>query len=78
MTQTYFLSLALSALRWYLGTGVFDRVVTLVKQLIGDSSKSGAEKRAYVMDFAESELKLIGQEYIVKAIVELTLAKCKA
>jgi hypothetical protein len=74
MTQTYFLSLAISALRWYLGTGASARIISLVNRLMSDADKTGAEKRALVVKFALDELNLIGKEFVVKAMIELTLA----
>ena len=74
--KSYFLNLAISALRWYIGTGAFDRITGLIRELI-ETSASGDEKRRYVLDFARHEYNFISDSarFSVKAIIELTLLR---
>jgi hypothetical protein len=76
--KSYFLNAAITGLRWYIGSGVFDRVSGLVRLLMF-SDLSGGEKRAKVFEFAENEYGIVGGavsrklKYGIAAVVEVTL-----
>ncbi len=72
MIKTLLLSTLYSALRAYLGSGVYDRIVAEVIILMSRESLSGSEKMARVIEFAQAET-VTASQYLIKAVVELTL-----
>ncbi len=72
MIKTLLLSTLYSALRAYLGSGVYDRIVAEVIILMSRESLSGSEKMARVIEFARAEA-VTASQYLIKAVVELTL-----
>lgn len=74
MTKSAFLALAYKALRWYLGSGIFDRVAQLVLLLLNDDSKTGAQKRDTVLTFALAEFSAVSK-LAISAAIEIVLLK---
>lgn len=72
MIKTLLLSTLYSALRAYLGSGVYDRLVSEVIIMMSRDSLSGSEKMATVIEFARTEA-ITASQYLIKAVVELTL-----
>lgn len=72
MIKTILLSTLYSALRAYLGSGVYDRIVSEVIVLMSRESLRGSEKMARVIEFAQAEA-VTASQYLIKAVVELTL-----
>ena len=72
MIKTLLLSTLYSALRSYLGGGVYDRISILVLMLKQDSALPGTEKMAKVLAFARQEA-FTASEYLLRAVVELVL-----
>ena len=72
MIKTILLSTLYSALRAYLGSGVYDRIVSEVTIMMSQDSLSGSEKMARVLEFAQAEA-VTASQYLIKAVVELTL-----
>ncbi len=72
MIKTILLSTLYSALRAYLGSGVYDRIVSEVIVMMSRDSLSGSEKMARVLEFARAEA-VTASQYLIKAVVELTL-----
>lgn len=77
MIKTLLLSTLYSALRAYLGSGVYDRLAGQVIVLMAASGLSGAEKMARVLSFAQREA-ITASEYLIRAAVELILYRAKA
>ncbi len=72
MIKTLLLSTLYSALRAYLGSGIYDRIVAEVIILMSRESLSGSEKMARVIEFARAEA-VTASNYLIRAVVELTL-----
>ena len=72
MIKTLLLSTLYSALRAYLGSGVYDRIVAEVIIMMSRGSLSGSEKMARILEFAQAEA-VTASKYLIKAVVELTL-----
>lgn len=77
MIKTLLLTTLYSALRAYIGSGVYDRIATLVIALTTDTKLSGSEKMAKVLAFAQAEAFAVS-EYLVRAAVELVLYRYKS
>ena len=77
MIKTILLSTLYSALRAYIGSGVYDRIKTMVEVLMSDQDKTGAEKMARVLEFSQQEAFSIS-EYLIRATVELILLRTKS
>lgn len=71
--KTILLSLLVSIMRRYVGTGVFDRVAELVRGLMS-AEMSGAEKRAAVQDALIDEAQTIGS-IAINAAIEVAVLK---
>ncbi|MEA3641298.1 MAG: hypothetical protein VBE63_15340 [Lamprobacter sp.] len=66
-----------NTLRWYVSTGIFDRLAGLVRQLTR-AEIPGRDKRAQVIEFAEQEFGLIWGEassIVIDAIIAVTRLK---
>lgn len=71
------LATIITALRAYVGGGLFNRIAELVTRLIGDSSLSGTEKMALVVTQAKAEAEDLG-ETLIRAVAEIVLLKLKS
>lgn len=71
------LATIITALRAYVGGGLFNRIAELVTRLIGDSSLTGTEKMALVVTQAKSEAADLG-ETLIRAVAEIVLLKLKS
>ena len=72
MIKTLLLSTLYSALRAYLGSGLYDRIAAEVLFLTGVSDLSGSDKMARVIAFVKKEAYTMS-EYLIRAVVELVL-----
>ncbi len=72
MIKTLLLSTLYSALRAYIGSGVYDRIAAEVVFLTNMDGVSGGEKMARVLEFAKTEA-MTASNYLIRAVVELTL-----
>ena len=70
--KSLLLSALYSALKAYLGSGVYNRIAGEVMNLMAASGLSGAEKMARVLAFAQREA-ITASEYLIRAAVELIL-----
>ena len=70
--KSIFLSTLYSALKAYLGSGVYNRIAGEVMNLMAASGLSGAEKMGRVLAFAQREA-ITASEYLIRAAVELIL-----
>jgi len=71
--QAILLNLIYVLLRYYAGSEAFERVRSLVVELI-DSDIPGSEKRDYVLNWAKNELSEI-KSYVISAVIEIVLLK---
>ena len=71
------LATIITALRAYVGGGLFNRIAELVTRLIGDSSLTGTEKMALVVTQAKAEAADLG-ETLIRAVAEIVLLKLKS
>ena len=74
--KSIFLSTLYSALKAYLGSGVYNRIAGEVMNLMAASGLSGAEKMSRVLAFAQREA-VMASEYLIRAAVELILYRAK-
>ena len=65
-----------SALRAYLGSGVYNRIAAEVMAQMQYTGLSGAEKMSRVLAFAQREA-VMASEYLIRAAVELVLYRAK-
>ena len=72
MIKTLLLSTLFSALRAYIGSGVYDRIAAEVLFLTNMDGVSGSEKMTRVLEFAKTEA-ITASQYLIRAVVELTL-----
>jgi hypothetical protein len=72
--QNAWIGIAYNAVRWYVGTGVFDRIAELVEDMTGNASLSGDEKREIVLGWAKDEFTLI-RARIVDLVIALVLLR---
>lgn len=72
MIKTLLLSTLYSALRAYIGSGLYDRIAAEVLFLTGVSDLSGPDKMARVLAFVKKEAYSMS-EYLIRAVVELVL-----
>lgn len=72
MIKTLLLSTLYSALRAYIGSGLYDRIAAEVLFLTGVSDLSGSDKMARVIAFVKKEAYSMS-EYLIRAVVELVL-----
>ena len=78
MMKSILLSALYSALKAYLGSGVYNRIAEEVQAQIQIqyTGLSGAEKMARVLAFAQREA-ITASEYLIRAAVELILYRAK-
>lgn len=74
--KSLLLSTLYSALKAYLGSGVYNRIAGEVMNLMAASGLSGSEKMARVLAFAQREA-ITASEYLIRAAVELILYRAK-
>ena len=74
--KTFLLGILYSAMRRYIGGGVFDRLETLVR-MINDEGLSGAEKRRRVLEGMSTEMRAVGS-VAVAAALEIVVLKINA
>ena len=74
--KSLLLSALYSALKAYLGSGVYNRIAEEVQAQIQYTGLSGAEKMARVLAFAQREA-ITASEYLIRAAVELILYRAK-
>lgn len=74
--KSIFLSTLYSALKAYLGSGVYNRIAGQVMILMSATDMTGAEKMANVLAFAQREA-IAASEYLIRAAVELILMRAK-
>lgn len=65
-----------SAIKAYIGSGVYNRIAGQVMILMSATDMSGAEKMANVLAFAQREA-IMASEYLIRAVVELILMRAK-
>ena len=76
MMKSLLLSALYSALKAYLGGGVYNRIAGQVMILMSATDMTGAEKMANVLAFAQREA-IAASEYLIRAAVELILMRAK-
>ena len=76
MMKSLLLSALYSALKAYLGSGVYNRIAGQVMILMSATDMTGAEKMANVLAFAQREA-IAASEYLIRAAVELILMRAK-
>ena len=76
MMKSILLSALYSALKAYLGGGVYNRIAGQVMILMSATDMTGAEKMANVLAFAQREA-IAASEYLIRAAVELILMRAK-
>ena len=74
--KSLLLSTLYSALKAYLGSGVYNRIAGQVMILMSATDMTGAEKMANVLAFAQREA-IAASEYLIRAAVELILMRAK-
>ena len=74
--KSILLSALYSALKAYLGGGVYNRIAGQVMILMSATDMTGAEKMANVLAFAQREA-ITASEYLIRAAVELILYRAK-
>jgi hypothetical protein len=75
--KSFLIETAFTALRWYVSSGIFDRVAALVTALI-DQDIPGEQKREKVIQFFEDEYGLIwgaATNIVLDAVIALTRLK---
>ena len=70
--KSLLLSAIYSALKAYLGSGVYNRIAGEVMNLMAATGLSGSEKMSRVLAFAQREA-ITASEYLIRAAVELIL-----
>ena len=76
MMKSLLLSALYSALKAYLGSGVYNRIAAEVMAQMQYTGLSGAEKMSRVLAFAQREA-VMASEYLIRAAVELVLYRAK-
>ena len=76
MMKSLLLSALYSALKAYLGSGVYNRIAAEVMAQMQYTGLSGAEKMSRVLAFAQREA-VMASEYLIRAAVELILYRAK-
>ncbi len=71
--QAIFLSLAISFIKWYLGSGIFDRIETLVLGLV-NSEMSNEDKRSTVIAAVKQEYSMI-RTRVIDMVIGSVLTK---
>jgi hypothetical protein len=68
------LTIALKSIQWWIGSGIFLRITDLVDYMMNDT-RTGAEKREYVVDTIKDEFTIVGGA--IRAVIEVYLLKSK-
>lgn len=68
-------SIIYSFIRWWVGSGLFDRIRSSVMEMI-DSDKTNDEKREYVIQLIKSEFDLI-KVRLIDLVISIVLIKIK-
>ena len=68
-------SIIYSFIRWWVGSGLFDRIRSLVMEMV-DSEKTNDEKREYVIQLIKSEFALI-KVRLIDLVISIVLIKVK-
>ncbi len=76
MIKDLLLATIYSAIKAYIGSGVYNRIAGQVMILMSATDMSGAEKMANVLAFAQREA-IMASEYLIRAVVELILMRAK-
>ncbi len=76
MIKEILLATVYSAIKAYLGSGVYNRIAGQVMILMSATDMTGAEKMANVIAFAQREA-IAASEYLIRAVVELILYRAK-
>ncbi len=76
MIKDLLLATIYSAIKAYLGSGVYNRIAGQVMLLMSATDMTGAEKMANVLAFAQREA-IAASEYLIRAVVELILMRAK-
>lgn len=77
MIKDLLLATIYSAIKAYLGSGVYNRIAGEVMNLMAATGLSGSEKMSRVLAFAQREA-ITASEYLIRAAVELILYRAKA
>ncbi len=72
MIKELLLSTLYSALKAYIGGGVYNRIAGQVMLLMSAAEMTGADKMAAVLAFAKREA-ITASDYLIRAVVELVL-----
>lgn len=75
--KSFLINTLYNALRWYVSTGVFDRLSALVVDLIAIDIP-GSQKKNQVIEFAANEFGMVKSEFneiIIDAIISVTRLK---
>ncbi len=71
--QAFVLAVAVGLIKWYVGTGVFNRIEALVMEMV-NSTLSNDEKRQYVIDTVKKEYDMI-RTRIIDMVIGSVLTK---
>jgi hypothetical protein len=71
------LATILSALRAYVGGGLFQRIADMVHVMFNRTDLSGSQKMDLIIDSAKREA-MTASETLIRAVVEVVLLKLKA
>jgi hypothetical protein len=71
--KKFLVSVASTMIRWYVGTGVFNRISEQVLLLVNEDL-TGEEKRQKVLEFVKKESTLVSKK-IINLVIEITLVK---
>lgn len=77
MIKSLLLSTLYSAIKAYLGSGVYNRLAEEVQAQMQYTELSGAEKMGRVLAFAQREA-FTASEYLIRAAIELILYRTKS
>ena len=66
-----------TAIRLYLGSGVYNRLYAAVVELVSNDTLSGADKMARVLELAQQEA-VTASSYVLRGIIEFLVARAKA
>ena len=72
MIKTLLLTTLYSALRAYIGSGIYDRIAAEVVFLTNMDGVTGSEKMTRILEFTKTEA-ITASNYLIRAVVELTL-----
>jgi hypothetical protein len=64
-----------SFIRWWIGSGIFDRIAQLVIEMMS-STKTDDEKKQYVVEMAQTEFNTL-KGRVIDLIINIVLIKVK-